>query len=60
VTDEMGDRKKMAEFNEVTLDDPSVKYFSYGASFKPGWTNAFRFGWGIIRDREGELLASTY
>lgn len=43
----------MAEFNEVTLDDPSVKYFSYGASFKPGWTNAFRFGWGIIRDREG-------
>lgn len=43
----------MARFNEETPDDPSVKYFSYGAEFEPSWSNVFRVPWGVINEREG-------
>ncbi|KAG0003971.1 hypothetical protein BGZ79_010671 [Entomortierella chlamydospora] len=41
------------EFNPNTPDDPDVKYFSYGASFDPGFFSRFRFTWNVIMDREG-------
>ncbi|GAA5986829.1 hypothetical protein JCM10908_000914 [Rhodotorula pacifica] len=44
---------KMARFNEETPDDPNVRYFSYGAYFEPSWSNAFRFPWGVVYEREG-------
>ena len=47
---------KMRKFNDETPNDPSVKYFSYGAEFTPGWSNAFRMSWGIMNEREGALL----
>lgn len=43
----------MATFNLTTPDDPSVKYFSYGATFTPTWSNIFRLSWGVISEREG-------
>lgn len=44
---------KMTRFNEETPDDPNVRYFSYGAYFEPSWSNAFRFPWGVVYEREG-------
>ncbi|GAA5906598.1 hypothetical protein JCM5296_000707 [Sporobolomyces johnsonii] len=44
---------KMARFNEETPDDPSVKYFSFGAEFTPSWSNVFRVPWGVVFEREG-------
>ncbi|GAA6059062.1 hypothetical protein JCM10212_002033 [Sporobolomyces blumeae] len=44
---------KMARFNDETPDDPSVRYFSYGAEFTPSWSNAFRIPWGVVYEREG-------
>ncbi|KAI8603589.1 triacylglycerol lipase [Dissophora ornata] len=41
------------EFNPKTPDDPEVAYFSYGASFQPGYFSRFRFPWNVIMDREG-------
>ncbi|KAF9432297.1 hypothetical protein BGZ76_011010 [Entomortierella beljakovae] len=41
------------EFNSRTLDDPDVKYFSYGASYQPGLFSRFRFSWNVIMEREG-------
>ncbi|KAG0215355.1 hypothetical protein BGX28_000095 [Mortierella sp. GBA30] len=41
------------EFNPNTPDDPDVAYFSYGASFQPGFFSRFRFSWRVIMDREG-------
>lgn len=32
----------MARFNDETPDDPSVKYYSFGAEFEAGWSNPFR------------------
>lgn len=45
--------KKMEIFNRNNLNDPSVKYFSYGAKFQPSWGNAFRLSWGILNEKEG-------
>ncbi|GAA5920319.1 hypothetical protein JCM1841_004528 [Sporobolomyces salmonicolor] len=44
---------KMARFNEETPDDPSVKYYSFGAEFTPSWSNVFRVPWGVVFEREG-------
>ncbi|KAF9574782.1 hypothetical protein EC968_005568 [Mortierella alpina] len=41
------------EFNPNTPDDPDVAYFSYGASFQPGFFSRFRFSWKVLMDREG-------
>ena len=35
-------------FNDVTPDDGSVKYFSYGAYFSPKWYSSFNLTWSII------------
>lgn len=44
---------KMARFNVDTPDDPNVRYFSYTASFRPGWFDVFRTPWRIIHDVDG-------
>lgn len=44
----------MAEFNKNVLDDPTVKYFSYGARFFPNWVSWLRVPWGIIYRKEGD------
>ncbi|KAF8934148.1 hypothetical protein BGZ47_010490 [Haplosporangium gracile] len=41
------------EFNPNTPNQPGVSYFSYGASFEPGFFSRFRFPWQVIMDREG-------
>ena len=42
----------MAKFNIETPDDPAVKYFSYTASYKPGWFDIMRKSWQVIHDVE--------
>jgi triacylglycerol lipase len=41
------------EFNTANLDDPNVRYFSYGASAKPNIFSAFRFSHDIMLEIEG-------
>lgn len=43
----------MKEFNKQVKDDPKVKYFSYGAEFKPNWYNVFFTSWSIINKIAG-------
>lgn len=40
-------------FNPANLDDPSVRYFSYGAQFKPSLWSVFRFSYEMIDVIEG-------
>lgn len=47
--------ESMSSFNEVTKDDPECLYFSWGASFRPGFLNEFRIPWGIIHAEEVSL-----
>ncbi|KAK3844585.1 MAG: Alpha/Beta hydrolase protein, partial [Linnemannia gamsii] len=42
------------EFNPNTPNQPGVSYFSYAASFQPGFFSRFRFPWQVIMDREGD------
>ncbi|SMN17766.1 similar to Saccharomyces cerevisiae YDR058C TGL2 Triacylglycerol lipase that is localized to the mitochondria [Maudiozyma saulgeensis] len=35
-------------FNNITPNDPDVKYFSYGAYFSPKWYSSFALTWSII------------
>lgn len=47
-------RKYMAEnFNPKTPDDPTVRYFSYGAVARPGWFSAFRLPHKVMDKLEG-------
>ncbi|RPB08179.1 alpha/beta-hydrolase [Morchella conica CCBAS932] len=41
------------KFNKLILDDPSVRYFSYGAMAKPGMMSVFRQSHRIIEEKEG-------
>lgn len=41
------------KFNKLVLDDPSVRYFSYGAMAKPGIMSVFRQSHRIIEEKEG-------
>ncbi|KAK3834651.1 MAG: Alpha/Beta hydrolase protein, partial [Linnemannia elongata] len=41
------------EFNPNTPNQPGVSYFSYAASFEPGFFSRFRFPWQVIMNREG-------
>lgn len=50
--------EKMAKFNTDTPNLPSVAYFSYGASYQPGFTSLFRLPWSVIYEREGDTSAS--
>jgi triacylglycerol lipase len=45
--------RHMEDFNSVTLDDPDVRYYSFGASFTPTWGSVFRTSHGIIEAKEG-------
>jgi triacylglycerol lipase len=40
-------------FNPATPDDPSIRYFSYGAQFKPSLWSVFRFSHDMIDVIEG-------
>jgi triacylglycerol lipase len=47
-------RKYMQEeFNPWTPDDPNVRYFSYGATFEPGFWSTFRQPHAIVAQAEG-------
>ena len=41
------------KFNPANPDDPSVRYFSYGASAKPSLFSAFRISHDLIEELEG-------
>ncbi|KAI5843970.1 triacylglycerol lipase [Morchella snyderi] len=41
------------KFNKLVPDDPSVRYFSYGAMAKPGIMSVFRQSHRIIEEKEG-------
>jgi triacylglycerol lipase len=45
--------RAMAEFNMQIVDDPDVKYYSWGASFEPGLLDTFRWPWSVIMAKEG-------
>lgn len=45
--------KYASKFNSVVTDDPSVKYFSYGAQMHPYPGSIFLVTWKIISDKEG-------
>lgn len=47
-------RKYMEEtFNPANPDDPTIRYFSYGAQFSPSLWSMFRFSHGVIEGIEG-------
>ncbi|TYJ58737.1 hypothetical protein B9479_000573 [Cryptococcus floricola] len=43
----------MREFNAEVIDSPSVKYYSWGASFDPGLIDTFKWPHSIILGKEG-------
>jgi len=43
----------MKAFNSSTPDNPSVLYYSFGASFTPTWGSVFRTSHRIIAAKEG-------
>jgi triacylglycerol lipase len=45
--------RAMAEFNNEVVDDPDVKYYSWGASFEAGLFDTFRWPWSVIMAKEG-------
>jgi hypothetical protein len=44
----------MEKFNKDVPDRPDVKYYSFGASFRPTWGSVFRTSHNIIQKAEGE------
>jgi triacylglycerol lipase len=44
----------MAKFNALCPDREDIRYFSFGASFKPTWGSVFRSSHNIIEVQEGE------
>ena len=44
----------MAKFNSLCPDRKDIRYFSFGASFKPTWGSVFRSSHKIIESQEGE------
>ncbi|KAI5955806.1 TGL2 [Candida jiufengensis] len=56
--------KQMEKFNKEVPDDPSVKYFSFGAKFNPHWYNLFNLTWQImnheiLKNNKGKLSDLT-
>ncbi|GHJ89783.1 hypothetical protein NliqN6_6185 [Naganishia liquefaciens] len=45
--------KSMESFNDECPDDPDVRYFSWGASFEPGYLDTFRWSHSVIYAAEG-------
>lgn len=54
--------RAMAEFNAEVVDDPHVKYFSWGASYDPGLFDTFRWPHSVILAKEGpnDGMVSVY
>ncbi|VEU24047.1 DEKNAAC105099 [Brettanomyces naardenensis] len=46
-------RKYSDKLNRELLDDPSVKYFSFGASAKPSLASLYYIPWHLIEKEEG-------
>lgn len=45
--------RAMKVFNTEVVDDPDVKYYSWGASFHPGLLDTFRWPHSVILAKEG-------
>ena len=43
----------MKAFNAQVVDDPEVKYYSWGASFEPGLLDTFKWPHSVILAKEG-------
>lgn len=43
-------------FNPMISNDPNVKYFSFGATFKPNWFNVFHITAQIVNERTKDTL----
>ncbi|CAK5279994.1 unnamed protein product [Mycena citricolor] len=48
------DRMPMRKFNEETPDVPGVRYFSYGATYDPGFIDTWKWPHSVILEQEGE------
>jgi hypothetical protein len=46
--------RNMEKFNKEVPDRPDIKYYSFGASFRPTWGSVFRSSHKIIQKTEGE------
>ncbi|QPG75566.1 hypothetical protein FOA43_002921 [Brettanomyces nanus] len=46
-------REYSARFNDKVRDDPTVKYFSFGASANPKFLNMYYLPWSLISVEEG-------
>jgi triacylglycerol lipase len=44
----------MKAFNDLVRDRDDIRYYSFGASFKPTWGSVFRASHDIIEETEGE------
>lgn len=45
--------ERMKEFNELCKDAKDTKYYSWGAAFRPGVFNEFRWPWAVVWEKEG-------
>ncbi|KAF7339626.1 hypothetical protein MSAN_02177300 [Mycena sanguinolenta] len=44
----------MRKFNEETPDDPTVRYFSWGATYEPGLIDTWKWPHSVVLEHEGE------
>lgn len=44
----------MRKFNEETPDVEGVKYFSWGASYAPGFVDTWKYPHSVILEKEGD------
>ncbi|KAJ7596852.1 Alpha/Beta hydrolase protein [Mycena floridula] len=45
--------ESMAKFNETTPDVKDVQYFSWGATYDPGFVDTWKWSHGVILEKEG-------
>lgn len=45
--------RAMKEFNAQVVDNPDVRYYSWGASFEPGLLDTFKWPHSVILAKEG-------
>jgi triacylglycerol lipase len=46
--------ESMRKFNDETPDDPSVRYFSWGATYDPGIIDTWKWPHSVVLEHEGE------
>ncbi|KAK7064377.1 Alpha/Beta hydrolase protein [Favolaschia claudopus] len=46
--------ESMRKFNEETPDDPSVRYFSWGATYDPGLIDTWKWPHSVVLEHEGD------